>query len=80
VQRQREQQQPRLRNRPNRRTWELTFHGSPVAGVIRWAARCTMVRAAIVGLVVIVTIVAIGFYADSQHHVPRRLVVESATR
>jgi hypothetical protein len=37
-----------------------------------------MLRAAIAGLVVIATIVAIAVYADSQHHAPKRLIEVSA--
>ena len=39
-----------------------------------------MLRAAIAGLVIIDTIVAIAVYADSQHHVPKRLIAVSANR
>jgi hypothetical protein len=37
-----------------------------------------MLRAAIAGLVVIATIVAIAVYADSQHNAPNRLLEVSA--
>ena len=39
-----------------------------------------MLRAAIAGLVVIATIVAIAVYADLQHHAHQRLIEVSANR